>query len=74
MIEAPLMILPYIDELTVSELFAIMTSGFGSIAGNVYGVLVGLGVSKFGYSNLNLLSYYSSTEHVKLRVVFHFRF
>jgi nucleoside permease NupC len=35
--EAPLLIKPYIPKLTRSELHAIMTGGFATIAGNAIG-------------------------------------
>nr|WP_027009132.1 NupC/NupG family nucleoside CNT transporter [Conchiformibius kuhniae]UOP05738.1 NupC/NupG family nucleoside CNT transporter [Conchiformibius kuhniae] len=42
--EAPLVIKPYLPQMTRSELFAVMTGGLASIAGSVLGSLVGLGV------------------------------
>jgi len=45
MTESPLLVQPYIKELTVSELFTVMTAGFGSAAGSVLGAFVGFGVS-----------------------------
>ena len=44
--ESPLLVLPFINELTSSEIFSMMVCGFGSIAGTVLGALLGFGVSK----------------------------
>lgn len=43
--EAPLMIKPYIKSLTLSELHAIMTSGFATIAGGVMAAYIAIGIS-----------------------------
>ncbi len=43
--EAPLMIKPYIKTLTLSELHAIMTGGFATIAGGVMAAYIALGIS-----------------------------
>jgi len=42
--ESPLLIRPYIDDLTTSEMHAVMTAGFGTIAGSVLGAYMGFGV------------------------------
>lgn len=42
--EAPLVIKPYIDNMTMSELMAIMTGGFATIAGGVMAAYVRFGV------------------------------
>ena len=41
--EAPLVIRPYLDELTESELMTVMTAGMAHIAGSVFGAYVLLG-------------------------------
>ncbi|MDJ0662676.1 MAG: NupC/NupG family nucleoside CNT transporter [Crocosphaera sp.] len=43
--EAPLMIKPYINSLTLSELHAIMTGGFATIAGGVMAAYIAMGIS-----------------------------
>lgn len=43
--ESPLLIRPYIDDITTSEMHAIMTAGFGTIAGSVMGAYMEFGVS-----------------------------
>ena len=43
--EAPLLIRPFIADLTLSELHAVMTSGFATIAGSVLGAYIHSGVS-----------------------------
>ncbi len=42
--EAPLMVKPYLGKMTDSELHAIMTGGFCTIAGGVFALYVGFGV------------------------------
>ncbi|CBY19693.1 unnamed protein product [Oikopleura dioica] len=42
--ESPLLIRPYIDHMTYSEIFCVMTSGFSSIAGSVLGAYLKLGI------------------------------
>nr|KAG5693766.1 hypothetical protein BaRGS_032450 [Batillaria attramentaria] len=44
MTEAPLMIRPFIGRMTRSELHAVMTGGFATIAGSVLGAYIGFGV------------------------------
>ena len=43
--EAPLLIRPYVGTMTNSELMAVMTGGFATIAGGVLAAYVGMGVS-----------------------------
>ncbi|XP_076825301.1 sodium/nucleoside cotransporter 1-like [Clavelina lepadiformis] len=42
--ESPLLIRPYLEDLTTSELHAVMTAGFGTIAGSVLGAYIGFGI------------------------------
>lgn len=42
--EAPLMIKPYLDKMTSSELFALMTGGMATVAGGVLAAFVGMGI------------------------------
>ncbi|KAM4616787.1 solute carrier family 28 member 3-like [Polymixia lowei] len=42
--EAPLLIRPYISHMTRSELHAVMTGGFASIAGNIMGAFISFGI------------------------------
>jgi len=42
--ESPLLIRPYINDLTTSELFAVMVCGFGTISGSVLGAYLGFGI------------------------------
>lgn len=41
--EAPLMVRPYLPRMTMSELHAVMTGGFATIAGGVFALYVGFG-------------------------------
>ncbi|XP_072045725.1 solute carrier family 28 member 3-like [Amphiura filiformis] len=43
--EAPLLIRPYLSKMTKSELHAIMTGGFATIAGSVLGAYISFGIS-----------------------------
>ena len=43
--EAPLLIRPYIESLTISELHAVMTGGFATIAGGVMAAYIAFGIS-----------------------------
>ncbi|HUE77812.1 MAG TPA: nucleoside transporter C-terminal domain-containing protein [Longimicrobiales bacterium] len=45
--EAPLMIKPFIERMTMSELNAVMTAGFATVAGGVMAAYVGLLVAYF---------------------------
>ena len=42
--EAPLLIKPYVESMTQSELFAIMTGGFATIAGGVLAAYISFGI------------------------------
>lgn len=43
--EAPLLIRPYLTDMTMSEIHAVMTGGFSTIAGSVMGAYISFGVS-----------------------------
>ncbi|XP_067650598.1 solute carrier family 28 member 3-like [Haliotis asinina] len=45
MVEAPLMIEPFIATMTISELHAVMTGGFATISGELLGAYTGFGVA-----------------------------
>ncbi|HUG42243.1 MAG TPA: nucleoside transporter C-terminal domain-containing protein [Longimicrobiales bacterium] len=45
--EAPLMIKPFVERMTMSELNAVMTAGFATVAGGVMAAYVGLLVAHF---------------------------
>ncbi|XP_069909374.1 sodium/nucleoside cotransporter 2 isoform X1 [Oryctolagus cuniculus] len=44
MTEAPLLIRPYLADLTLSEIHAVMTSGFATISGTVLGAFISFGI------------------------------
>ncbi|XP_071102090.1 solute carrier family 28 member 3-like [Haliotis cracherodii] len=44
MTEAPLLIKPFLETMTISELHAVMTGGFATIAGGLFGAYIGFGV------------------------------
>lgn len=56
MSEAPLVIRPYLDLLTDSELFAVLTSGFSCTGGTVFAAYVALGACPESILTASLLS------------------
>jgi len=42
--EAPLLIRPYLEDLTMSELHSVMVCGFGTVSGSVLGAYLGFGI------------------------------
>ncbi|XP_007907758.1 sodium/nucleoside cotransporter 1 isoform X2 [Callorhinchus milii] len=46
--EAPLLIRPYLPEMTKSEIHAVMTGGYATIAGSVLGAYISFGISASG--------------------------
>ncbi|XP_012930001.1 sodium/nucleoside cotransporter 2 isoform X2 [Heterocephalus glaber] len=44
MTEAPLLIRPYLADMTLSEMHAVMTGGFATIAGSVLGAFISFGI------------------------------
>ncbi|MGM0558487.1 MAG: NupC/NupG family nucleoside CNT transporter [Myxococcota bacterium] len=45
--EAPLVVKPYVDKMTMSELMVVMTGGFATVAGGVLAIYVGMLESTF---------------------------
>ncbi|XP_007933492.1 sodium/nucleoside cotransporter 2 [Orycteropus afer afer] len=45
MTEAPLLIRPYLGDMTLSEIHAVMTGGFATISGTVLGAYISFGIS-----------------------------
>jgi len=45
MTESPLLIKPYVESMTISEMMAIMTGGFATIAGSVFALYVSFGIN-----------------------------
>lgn len=43
--EAPILVRPFLPDMTRSELHAVMTGGFATIAGGVLAAFIGMGVS-----------------------------
>uniref|UniRef100_A0A3P9HIE7 Solute carrier family 28 member 3 n=1 Tax=Oryzias latipes TaxID=8090 RepID=A0A3P9HIE7_ORYLA len=54
--DSPLLIRPYISELTVSEIHAVMTGGFASISGTILGAYISLGVDATHLLTASLIS------------------
>ena len=53
------MIQPFLKDMTMSELHAIMVGGFATIAGSVYGAYVKFGVSLVDFLMFLLKTYFS---------------
>jgi CNT family concentrative nucleoside transporter len=54
--EAPLLIRPYLNAMTQSELMAVMVGGFATIAGGVMAAYVGMGISPVHLLSASLMS------------------
>jgi concentrative nucleoside transporter, CNT family len=54
--EAPLLIRPYLNTMTNSELMAVMVGGFATIAGGVMAAYVGMGISPVHLLSASLMS------------------
>ena len=67
--EAPLVIRPYLDRMTRSELFCLMTSGFATIAGGVLAVYTG--VLKIPAGHLLTASVMSAPAALMLAKILH---
>ncbi|OXB62501.1 hypothetical protein ASZ78_008139, partial [Callipepla squamata] len=64
--ESPLMIQPYLPYITKSELHAIMTAGFSTIAGSVLGAYISFGVSASHLLTASVMSAPASLATSKL--------
>lgn len=54
--EAPLLVRPYLNTMTRSELMAVMVGGFATIAGGVMAAYVGMGISAVHLLSASLMS------------------
>ena len=54
--EAPLLVRPYLNSMTRSELMAVMVGGFATIAGGVMAAYVGMGISAAHLLSASLMS------------------
>lgn len=54
--EAPLLVRPYLNSMTKSELMAVMVGGFATIAGGVMAAYVGMGISAVHLLTASLMS------------------
>nr|XP_033813233.1 solute carrier family 28 member 3 [Geotrypetes seraphini] len=64
--ESPLLVRPYLENLTVSELHAIMTAGFSTIAGSVLGAYISFGISATHLLTASVMSAPASLAMAKL--------
>ncbi|XP_018429584.1 PREDICTED: solute carrier family 28 member 3 [Nanorana parkeri] len=76
--ESPLLIRPYLEHLTKSEIHAVMTAGFATIAGSVLGAYISFGVSSSHLLTASVMSapaalavaklFWPETETVKINM------
>uniref|UniRef100_A0A3Q1IPF9 Sodium/nucleoside cotransporter n=1 Tax=Anabas testudineus TaxID=64144 RepID=A0A3Q1IPF9_ANATE len=66
MTEAPLLIRPYISELTRSEIHAVMTGGFASVSGTILGAYIAFGVDATHLLTASLMSAPASLAIAKI--------
>ncbi|XP_077330980.1 solute carrier family 28 member 3 [Lithobates pipiens] len=76
--ESPLLIKPYLEHLTKSEIHAVMTAGFATIAGSVLGAYISFGVSSSHLLTASVMSapaalavaklFWPETETVKINM------
>jgi nucleoside permease NupC len=66
MTESPLLVRPYLKNLTQSELFCIMVSGMASLAGSVLGAYIKMGISSVDLVTASVLSAPGSIAIAKL--------
>ncbi|KAM5298384.1 solute carrier family 28 member 3 [Ctenodactylus gundi] len=64
--ESPLLVRPYLPHITRSELHAIMTAGFATIAGSVLGAYISFGVSSTHLLTASVMSAPASLAVAKL--------
>ncbi|XP_006169052.1 solute carrier family 28 member 3 [Tupaia chinensis] len=64
--ESPLLVRPYLPHVTKSELHAIMTAGFSTIAGSVLGAYISFGVSSSHLLTASVMSAPASLAVAKL--------
>ncbi|KAM3937777.1 solute carrier family 28 member 3 [Leptodactylus fuscus] len=76
--ESPLLIRPYLEHLTRSEIHAVMTAGFATIAGSVLGAYISFGVSSSHLLTASVMSapaalaiaklFWPETEPIKINM------
>jgi len=66
--EAPLLVRPYVEDMTKSELMAVMTGGFATIAGGVLAAYVGMGISAGHLITASVMSAPAALVMAKLMV------
>ncbi|KAM6169951.1 solute carrier family 28 member 3 [Rhynchocyon petersi] len=64
--ESPLLVRPYLPHITKSELHAVMTAGFSTIAGSVLGAYISFGVSSSHLLTASVMSAPASLAIAKL--------
>ncbi|KIK98650.1 hypothetical protein PAXRUDRAFT_656682 [Paxillus rubicundulus Ve08.2h10] len=66
--ESACLVKPYVDVMTPSELHVVMTSGFATIAGSVFGAYVSLGVPAQNLVTSSVMSIPASIAISKMRI------
>ncbi|CAN9513152.1 unnamed protein product [Ophioblennius macclurei] len=64
--DVPILIYPYVSKLTLSEMHAVMTGGFASVAGTVLGAFVSMGVEAAHLLTASLMSAPASLAIAKM--------
>lgn len=64
--EAPLLIKPYMPTMTLSELHAVMTGGFATIAGSVLAAYIGFGIDASNLLAASVMSAPAALAYSKL--------
>jgi len=64
--ESPLLVQPYLDSMTKSEIFVVMCSGLASVAGSVMGAFIAMGVSPVHLLSAALMSAPASLAIAKI--------
>ncbi|XP_078141499.1 solute carrier family 28 member 3-like [Centroberyx gerrardi] len=65
-IEAPLLIHPYLSQLTRSEIHAVMTGGFASVSGSVMGAFISFGIEATHLLTASMMSAPASLAIAKI--------
>ncbi|CAH0390872.1 unnamed protein product [Bemisia tabaci] len=64
--EAPLLVTPYLKYLTVSEIHAVMTGGFATVAGSVFAAYISVGVDPAHIVTASIMSAPAALSYAKL--------
>lgn len=66
MTEAPILVQPYLKDLTVSELYAVMHSGFSTVAGTVFAAYISFGIQPAHIITASIMAAPAALSYAKL--------